>query len=1080
MANITGRQTVNNIQILEVDASPAIGLGVTASLGSIATVSDGYGVFVKTGAGDTAWAFLSSGGGGGGSGANQTLSNLTTTAVNTSLTPGSDVSYDLGSSSLRWKDGYFGPSSLHIVSTAGETGIARDWRLGISPDGYFNLFQATDGYLTVANSGNLGVGTHYPREKISTDGYVKAQGIKFLDGTAMTTAASGSGGGGGGGTLTGTGSSGAIAFWNGATSLTEDPTQLFWDNTNNRLGIGTNSPTQDIDLVKTSGGVNQIARVVGTSNSDYVQIIASRGSFADYGFIGQGHTSLFQGGIDLAAGNYTWLAGVNGSGTVIYNYNTDGLVHIGANSGTIASFRSHVESFVGNSAGGAGIGFVPASTPLERLRIDTGSYTIDPLRLDVNSSDVFHVYRTATGASGGIVANPAGANRDFRIAASGVANAIFVQGSNGFVGFNTNSPATRFYAKTTSSETLAVFRGSSSGDTIYTDVALVGDNTGFGPMVEAFTQRGSQINIASFGSGTTLTTRIGINYARNSGNGSGEFARLGAKKAPLIELNAEDGSISLLGESGTGGDLRSPLVSNYGVFVSSSGSVGIGSTNTSEKLTVSGVVAISETTTPTNTSGFGKIYPKSDGYLYFLNSGNTEYNLTTGGGGGGGSASGVSGSVQFSGGAGVFSSDAPNLFWDDTNNYLGIGTSSPTAKISVVAGTVGSTLNAFNISATLPNVAAAQEGINFNITSTGSLATNVLGLVVNLNAGYTGANSTESGVFLNATAGTATGTWSVNNTGNIGAEGQATGATAGHNSGVYGYAQSSTTQNAGVFGNAITAATGTNIGVAGTARNTSGNQIGGFFGLNIGTPSFTSAALIADNSNQTSPIFLARDNGTIVFSIIDGGNTGIGTANPITDADKPLTVSGSSGGLILFQDRSGASDAKNVFIGPEGGLVNFGLLNDAQNNGTNFFTITRSGFDVSSIDLKTGIHPTTSRLFIDGSGNVGIGTTAPNSVSHIVGSQSSSITTVSTTTTLDATHFVVLADATSGTITINLPAVSTLTGRRYTVKKIDGSANTVVLDGNGSETIDGATTQTLSGIYESLTIQNNGTAWFIV
>jgi hypothetical protein len=40
--------------------------------------------------------------------------------------------------------------------------------------------------------------------------------------------------------------------------------------------------------------------------------------------------------------------------------------------------------------------------------------------------------------------------------------------------------------------------------------------------------------------------------------------------------------------------------------------------------------------------------------------------------------SGVSGAIQFSNGS-AFASDASNLFWDDTNNCLGVGTNSPSA-----------------------------------------------------------------------------------------------------------------------------------------------------------------------------------------------------------------------------------------------------------------------------------------------------------------------------------------------------------------------------------------------------------------
>lgn len=51
-------------------------------------------------------------------------------------------------------------------------------------------------------------------------------------------------------------------------------------------------------------------------------------------------------------------------------------------------------------------------------------------------------------------------------------------------------------------------------------------------------------------------------------------------------------------------------------------------------------------------------------------------------------ASGVSGSVQFSNGSGGLSSDAANLFWDDTNNRLGIGTNAPGYTLDVVGGNI--------------------------------------------------------------------------------------------------------------------------------------------------------------------------------------------------------------------------------------------------------------------------------------------------------------------------------------------------------------------------------------------------------
>jgi hypothetical protein len=45
--------------------------------------------------------------------------------------------------------------------------------------------------------------------------------------------------------------------------------------------------------------------------------------------------------------------------------------------------------------------------------------------------------------------------------------------------------------------------------------------------------------------------------------------------------------------------------------------------------------------------------------------------------------SGVSGAIQFSNGS-AFASDASNLFWDDTNNRLGVGTNAPSVPLEVL------------------------------------------------------------------------------------------------------------------------------------------------------------------------------------------------------------------------------------------------------------------------------------------------------------------------------------------------------------------------------------------------------------
>ena len=74
----------------------------------------------------------------------------------------------------------------------------------------------------------------------------------------------------------------------------------------------------------------------------------------------------------------------------------------------------------------------------------------------------------------------------------------------------------------------------------------------------------------------------------------------------------------------------------------------------------------------------------------------------------------------------------------------------------------------------------------------------------------------------------------------------------------------------------------------------------------------------------------------------------------------------------------------------------------------------------------------------------------------------------------------IFCDATSGAITVNLPTISGNTGRQYTIKKIDSSANAVTVDGSGAETIDGSTTAVINSQYESITIQATSSEWGII
>lgn len=84
------------------------------------------------------------------------------------------------------------------------------------------------------------------------------------------------------------------------------------------------------------------------------------------------------------------------------------------------------------------------------------------------------------------------------------------------------------------------------------------------------------------------------------------------------------------------------------------------------------------------------------------------------------------------------------------------------------------------------------------------------------------------------------------------------------------------------------------------------------------------------------------------------------------------------------------------------------------------------------------------------------------------------------TTVTSASNTNIFADATSGNITVTLPAAST-TDKKFLVKKIDSSANTVTVTRAGSDTIEGSNTVVLTAQYQWLVVQSDGTAtWKVV
>ena len=195
-----------------------------------------------------------------------------------------------------------------------------------------------------------------------------------------------------------------------------------------------------------------------------------------------------------------------------------------------------------------------------------------------------------------------------------------------------------------------------------------------------------------------------------------------------------------------------------------------------------------------------------------------------------------------------------------------------------------------NVTGTLPASGSAETyGTKIAVTGAGTAAYPQTALRVDLAAGYTGVYNTAAVYGKNASA--------VNNPGAVMTQG------------VVGEA-SSAKENVGVFGKALAAAD-VNIGIGGTAATGSSNSSVGVFGgvnpvsgtearaygvvgiLNAGNTSAGiasgliaagSAAAMFDNRDAGLPILLAKDNGTTVFSINDGGAICGGLSKTLTES----------------------------------------------------------------------------------------------------------------------------------------------------------------------------------------------------
>jgi len=106
-------------------------------------------------------------------------------------------------------------------------------------------------------------------------------------------------------------------------------------------------------------------------------------------------------------------------------------------------------------------------------------------------------------------------------------------------------------------------------------------------------------------------------------------------------------------------------------------------------------------------------------------------------------------------------------------------------------------------------------------------------------------------------------------------------------------------------------------------------------------------------------------------------------------------------------------------------------------------------------------------------------TNATSVVLSWINSSSSVVTWTNTVYSVTNNNATILVNHPSAPFGVVLPSASTVVGQQYQIKKIDSSANAVTVSTTSSQTIDGNLTYSLATIYKSVTLQSDGSNYYI-
>ena len=171
-----------------------------------------------------------------------------------------------------------------------------------------------------------------------------------------------------GGTVKGTGTATRVAFWSASDTITSDA-DLYWDNTNKRLGIGTTTPLTKLEIKGTASTRNALSNILTINGGENVS----------NPYDGFGVGAVFKGrDYSNALRDYAYIYGVienqTSSSTPAGDPGFKSQLRFYTNTGG-TSAALPTQKMVINALGNVGIGTGSPSAKLEVKAADTGSTT---------------------------------------------------------------------------------------------------------------------------------------------------------------------------------------------------------------------------------------------------------------------------------------------------------------------------------------------------------------------------------------------------------------------------------------------------------------------------------------------------------------------------------------------------------------------------------------------------------------------------------------------------------------------------------------------------------------------------------